>query len=556
MIIREVKTVFSFKIPQAQLNKMESSLNRIVTLVHSLDKVGTRSGKTVSVGLEKINQSAKNASNSVSKLNSELGKLKTPNVKPVAPSSGGGMAFGGFGILGALAGIITGKAIIDKADETTLAGAKLAMTAEKFGTDAIALQDRVLNLANSVRQGFAETASLYMKIGSPTSKLGATLEQVDEAVKAVGAGLVVGGASAQEARSTILQLGQALGSGKLQGDEMRSLVENAQQLAEVLAEELGYKTLGELRKAGSEGEITTERLFKALTKAGPRLSKQLNKIPLTFGQAWELTSNKVSGLFMKLSRDTNIFGMLAGGFLRVMDFIEKGIDKAAATFGGFDNLLRASISILIGLFGALGIAAVAAGLKAAAAWVAATWPLLLIGAGIYALWLIIDDFFMWLNDEGETVFGNLLGPFVAWKESAIKTVKEIVTAIKQFFVDAYMNVKTLFIDPTIRQFEIMWKLAKAISTFDFGGAKAALSEFAGLAVHQVTNWSNVAQGRPMIPMTQQVQSGSGTVNNNQTVQINLPNVTQPQQAAQAIQDRMAGIFGARPLNVPVAEATR
>lgn len=552
MIIREVKTVFSFKIPQAQLNKMESSLNRIVTLVHSLDKVGTRSGKTVSVGLEKINQSAKNASNSVSKLNSELGKLKTPNVKPVAPGGGGGMAFGGFGILGALAGIVTGKAIIDKADETTLAGAKLAMTAEKFGADAVALQDRVLNLANSVRQGFAETASLYMKIGSPTSKLGATLEQVDEAVKAVGAGLVVGGANAQEARSTILQLGQALGSGKLAGDEMKSLTENASQLAEILAEELGYKTVDALRDAGSEGKITTDRLFKALVKAGPALTKQLNKIPLTFGQAWELTSNKVSGLFLRMSRDTMIFSKIAKGFLNAMDSIESGIYSTIDALGGMSNAVKFATS----LFFALGGAALWAGRVAIAAWLKVAAPLVAIAGFIYAQWLIWEDFFMWLDGEGETVFGNLLGPFKDLKESAIKTVKDIATAIKTFFVDAYMNVKNMFIDPTIRQFEIMWKLAKAIATFDFSGAKAALGEFAGLAVHQVTNWSNVAQGRPMVPMAQQVQGATGTVNNNQTVQINLPNVTQPQQAAQAIQDRMAGIFGARPLNVPVAEATR
>ena len=55
------------------------------------------------------------------------------------------------------------------------------------------------------------------------------------------------GLSAGEASSAVLQFGQALGRGVLQGDELNSILENAPPIAQAIADKLGVTT-GALRE--------------------------------------------------------------------------------------------------------------------------------------------------------------------------------------------------------------------------------------------------------------------------------------------------------------------
>ena len=64
----------------------------------------------------------------------------------------------------------------------------------------------------------------------------------------------------------------------LQGDELRSILEAMPLLAEGLAKELGV-SIGELRKLGSEGKLTAERVFPALLRATERLGAELDRAP-------------------------------------------------------------------------------------------------------------------------------------------------------------------------------------------------------------------------------------------------------------------------------------
>jgi len=84
-------------------------------------------------------------------------------------------------------------------------------------------------------------------------ELGAQLSEPAE--MALGLGTLVGGlqriaiasgATQQEIASSTQQLAQALASGTLQGDELRSILEGLPTLAQALAHELGV-SIGELR---------------------------------------------------------------------------------------------------------------------------------------------------------------------------------------------------------------------------------------------------------------------------------------------------------------------
>ena len=75
------------------------------------------------------------------------------------------------------------------------------------------------------------------------------------------------GASSIEASNAFRQLAQALGSGRLAGDEFRSVSEQVPTVLAPIAEELGV-TIGELKKLAAEGELTSEVVLRALGKVG------------------------------------------------------------------------------------------------------------------------------------------------------------------------------------------------------------------------------------------------------------------------------------------------
>ena len=73
----------------------------------------------------------------------------------------------------------------------------------------------------------------------------------------------IGGTDAVHQADALLQLTQALGSGKLQGDELRSIAEAAPLIEKVIADYMGV-SMGQIKELGSEGEITAEIIKNAV----------------------------------------------------------------------------------------------------------------------------------------------------------------------------------------------------------------------------------------------------------------------------------------------------
>ena len=75
------------------------------------------------------------------------------------------------------------------------------------------------------------------------------------------------GASAIESSNAFRQLAQALGSGRLAGDEFRSISEQVPTVLAPIAAELGV-TIGELKKLAAEGKLTSDVVLRALGRVG------------------------------------------------------------------------------------------------------------------------------------------------------------------------------------------------------------------------------------------------------------------------------------------------
>jgi lambda family phage tail tape measure protein len=121
----------------------------------------------------------------------------------------------------------------------------------------------ITKIAGAARAPLQETGDLYFRIARAAKDLGISQQETSDITESLAKSMSMTGMSAQESAGALLQLGQALQSGRFQGDELRSVLENMPVVSKAMADELGV-TIGELRKLGSEGKITSDIFVRAM----------------------------------------------------------------------------------------------------------------------------------------------------------------------------------------------------------------------------------------------------------------------------------------------------
>jgi tape measure domain-containing protein len=121
-------------------------------------------------------------------------------------------------------------------------------------------------------QAIADIYTRLRPVGYSLSAINAIYEGFNTAVK-------LSGVEAGAASAAFLQLSQGLGSGTLQGDELRSVLEQMPSIAQAIAKEMDIN-VGSIKKFGSEGKITSDVIVRALdrirTEGAGKLAEALN----------------------------------------------------------------------------------------------------------------------------------------------------------------------------------------------------------------------------------------------------------------------------------------
>ena len=293
MIVRKLITMISFQVNKSGLNTAASATSRIK---QALGGIG---GASASAGAS-FSHSAAMMSASASRVTSGLSQIKS-SLSGIAGSLGP--------IAGAMAAAFSVSAIKSAADDMmNLDGRLRTVTADE--QERYAIEDELYEMAQKDRQGLNSMGNLYYKVARGAQRFGVSQEDSLRVTDVVSKALTVGGASAQEASASILQLGQALGSGVLQGDELRSLDENASTLMNHIADHFGV-TMGQLRQMGAQGQLTSEAVIEAILASGDAIDGEFSKMPMTIGQAQTKIKNSWNYLMLSIQRDTGIFSLIA-----------------------------------------------------------------------------------------------------------------------------------------------------------------------------------------------------------------------------------------------------
>lgn len=419
------------------------------------------------------------------------------------------------GLTKLLAGLATAdfaKSVLDTADAMQSMNSQVRQVTSSE-TEYLSVQRQLLDVANNTGASLESTANLYVSTSRALKDYGYTQQEILKFTEATNNAMTIGGVGAQQQAAALMQLSQALGSGVLQGDEFKSISEAAPILLDTIAEYMG-KSRAEIKKLGSEGQLTADVIFKAISGASEKLGEQAAKIPMTMGKALNAFSNNWQSMVSKLLNDSGAMS----GIASVIKLIADNLTLVVPIVAGFAVAVAAATAQVMGLNVAMlanpfGIIAVAIGTVIGliarfgdeidvfgGGWsnlsdvIRAVWQLITetIGEAVGTVKSWFDGLTGWLGESVggwsslfERVMGIISSAIGAYVNVYINTfatgwmlIKEAANNMPQFFANLGKTIGNVFISA------IEWMINKAVgminSMIDFANKAASMVGISGI----------------------------------------------------------------------------
>jgi tape measure domain-containing protein len=258
----------------------------------------------------------------MNKANSIVGKAMGNVEKSVQLAKN---ALGGLG-----AGLLAREAVL-MTDAYTKMNAQLKNSTDSQ-TEFNNAQEEVRRIASTAQADISTITALYQRLSLSLKETGASQKDIVDVAETVALSLKAMGASAQESSAAMLQLSQAFGSGRLAGDEFRSLTEAAPNLMRSLAASMGVP-FGALKKLASEGKITADVLQKAFTDPALLASLRVQAAEMeTISGAWQELKNEVMlfvGESTTASGSVSVITGAISGLAKNIDTLATGLELVA-----------------------------------------------------------------------------------------------------------------------------------------------------------------------------------------------------------------------------------
>ena len=170
------------------------------------------------------------------------------------------------------------QSLIQASDNWTNTVARFKMI-DGVGKNVSGMIDNVYASAQRARIPLNEMAGIISKLGLLAGDKFADMGEVSLFAETLAKSLKISGATGMETASAMHQITQAMASGRLQGDELRSILENAPMYARALREEMGNI---DFKKAAAEGQITSDVMRRAMLRMAQDVNQKMKELPLTF----------------------------------------------------------------------------------------------------------------------------------------------------------------------------------------------------------------------------------------------------------------------------------
>ncbi|MEQ1446279.1 tape measure protein [Acinetobacter schindleri] len=286
----------------------------------------------------------------------EVGKASTSlkNTDSAAQTAQKGLNGAKFAVnalVGAMAAIGVGlglRELAEAADSYTNLSVRIQI-ATREGGDFSSAMAGVHQVALATNSSLQATGDLFTRLNTVGKEMGMTQQQALDLTKTITQAIQIGGGSAQASEAAVQQFIQAMQGGVLRGEEFNSIMENGYGLAEALAKGLGVTT-GELRKMAENGELSSERVIKAVQSQATQIQETYNQFPTTISNALQKISTQWQILIGEMDQANGSSATVANALSIIADnlgTLKVFFDDVAEGVGWFqDKLLQIDPSTL------------------------------------------------------------------------------------------------------------------------------------------------------------------------------------------------------------------
>jgi len=368
----------------------------------------------------------------------------------------------------------------------TIAGnrARLGLIVDDGGSVA-ELENKIFASAMRARAAYTDVAESVSKLGLLAGKAFGSNDEIIAFTELMNKNFALSGADQATRSAAMRQLTQAMGSGRLQGDEYVSITENASLLANAIEDYMrnvqGAK--GSMKDWASEGLLTADVIKAAMFNTADEVEKRFEETPMTWAQVGTLAANiAIKALdplltaINWLANNIRIIGPLVlglGGAFAVFQVAAHWTAIAGAVTGAYHfavNLLSIGFGVLSGSSAAASAAVFtfnSALLASPITWVV-MGVLLLVGVLFAAV-----AAFNKLTGASVSATGIIFGAVATLAAAVMNTVIGLLNALLQL---AWNN----FVTPFLGVIEFVLNVVNG--GFDsFGGAVANL-------IGQIISW--------------------------------------------------------------------
>lgn len=290
----------------------------------------------------------KSISNSLDSVRNKAQKVFGVEIPGLMNAAKTGAAFAGAAI-----GIeAAGRALKDMAvsavkttDQLTQLRARIDLIND--GSQSTAeIMDKVFSAANRSRGSFLDMADSVAKLNMLAKDAFTSNDEAIYFVEQLNKQFKIAGAGVQETTSAMYQLTQAMAAGKLQGDEFRSIMENAPMLAQSIAQEMGL-SVGQLKEMSSQGLITADIIKNALFNSAEETNAKFAEIPMTFQDIGTKLQNDLIAAFQPVMEQLST--------MTSSDVLTAALNEFAFAFKLAAAAAQVSIAIIKGAFSGLSV---------------------------------------------------------------------------------------------------------------------------------------------------------------------------------------------------------
>jgi tape measure domain-containing protein len=230
--------------------------------------------------------------------------------------------------IGALGFGLSAAGAIAFADSVTNVNNKLKQVTGT-GAEFARVQKQLYTIANQTGSAIADTTTLYQKMSLAQDTAGLTSAGVIKMTELVSKQMATVGMNTAETNSFLTQFGQAMASGRLQGDEFRSMMETNVPMMKMLANSMGV-TIGELKNLGSEGKITAKDLTDAFIGSTDAIEKAAANIDMTISKAFVVLKNNAMQAFGEMESGSIVVKGITEAILLLANNLTEAIRLAIA----------------------------------------------------------------------------------------------------------------------------------------------------------------------------------------------------------------------------------